>query len=318
MAATESVYIDMGRLKAFSEKMRETSPSTLDVFDERYYPPRGEPRENVLRYLLAVVALDHRLSRPGKRYEACLSDGCYHGADLLYRLAMEAYRENPAFYSPESLAELTVEEFRRHFEPPGTHVPDPEVRVMLLRDLGRKLHVLYNGSVEHLLEMSGGYIRRWPEPGLLDLLRVFRAYEDPVEKKSLLFTKFIVARGLYEPRDPWNMDVPVDNHLVRIALRTGIVRVSPDIEERIKKWEELDRETDAWIRLVVRRAYRYVAREAGINPGVLDDHLWIHGRTICLRDEEPRCSRCVFREICRAVETGVYLPEHRHYNTWYY
>ncbi len=321
VAGDEGVVIRGGAVEQVARVLREKgvgSLNTLDLFDTRFYPPRSAGREDVLRYFLVMVALDHRLSRPGRRYEACLPDGCYHGADLLYRLGAKTFLEDPGFYSPARLASLTIDGFRSRFEIDGASIPDPEIRVMLLRDIGFKLEKLYDGRVGVVLERSGGWIRRWPGPGLLDLLRVFRAYEDPVEKKSFLFIKFIVGRGLYQPRDPENIDVPVDNHLVRIALRLGIIEPVGETRRLIEEWVEVDRETDTAIRLAARRAYRLLARESGVPPTLLDDHLWIHGRTICIRDGEPRCGDCMFRMVCRANAAKQYIREHRHYNTWYY
>jgi len=48
---------------------------SLNVFDERFYPPRDVDLETALRYFIVMVAMDHRLSRPGRKYEACLDDG---------------------------------------------------------------------------------------------------------------------------------------------------------------------------------------------------------------------------------------------------
>ena len=142
---------------------------------------------------------------------------------------------------------------------------------------------------------------------------------DPVEKKPMLLAKFLIARGVFKPVDPWNLDVPVDNHLTRIALRTGLVRVEGLLWEKIKGGREFTSEEDVLLRLVVRRAYRVVARNAGIDPGVIDDVLWIHGRKVCLRDSEPLCSKCVFKSFCLAYQNPEYMvPEHYYYNTWYY
>ncbi|MDK2384426.1 MAG: iron-sulfur cluster loop, partial [Candidatus Korarchaeota archaeon] len=78
--------------------------------DPRFYPPPSDDEEAVARYFLVMVAMDHRLSRPGRPYEARLEDGFYHGADLLYRLGMEKYLEDPGFFAPSRLASITAEE----------------------------------------------------------------------------------------------------------------------------------------------------------------------------------------------------------------
>lgn len=291
--------------------------SSIDVFDTRYYPSADLDNETVLRYFLVMVAMDHRLSRPGKPYEACLEDGCYHGADLLYRLGARMLVENPSFFNPSYLRDVTVDQVMNWLSVASASPPDPAVRAMLLRDLGLKLVKLYDSSVENILKSSKGYIRGGSEHyGLLDYLRVFRAFEDPVEKKSILFVKFIVARKLYNPVD--KPSIPVDNHLTRIALRLGLIMVSGKLWDKIRSGSEVSSVEDVMLRFAVREAYEQLIKHSGLDMGVLDDFLWSHGRKVCSRDK-PSCVKCVFREACLAYGNRDFMVnEHVYYNTWYY
>ncbi|MEM1555193.1 MAG: iron-sulfur cluster loop [Desulfurococcaceae archaeon] len=291
--------------------------NTIDIFDTRYYPPPDLDNESVLRYFLVMVAMDHRLSRPGKPYEACLEDGCYHGADLLYRLGVKMLLENPSFFDPSYLRDIRVEQVINWLSVSSATPPDPYIRAMLLRDLGLKLLKLYNSSVESILEGSRGYLRGGYEHyGLLDYLRVFRAYEDPVEKKSLLFVKFITARKLFNPRD--KPSIPVDNHLTRIALRLGLVMVSGKLWDKIRSGLEVSTVEDILLRFAVREAYDQLINYSGLDIRVLDDFLWNHGRRVCLKDK-PICDICVFRVSCFAYCLRNFMVnEHVYYNTWYY
>ena len=292
----------------------------IDVFDQRFFPPKEMDREKVGMFFLVMVALDHRLSRPGKPYEACIEDGCYHGADLLWRLGKQILDEYPDFYTAYSLSKIRIGDIKKYFNINNAEVPDPDIRAYLLRDLGLKLDKLYNGKVLELLKASNNRIRgRGVEQGLIDLLRVFRAYEDPVEKKSFLFIKLLQARGLFTPIDQQNMEVPVDNHLSRIAYRTGLVQIQGKLWDSIKSFHEVSYSDDILLRFIIRYAYGLVADLAGINKGVLDDILWIHGRKICLRDKHPDCDSCSFNIFCKAYMNQEYMvKEHNYYNTWYY
>ena len=292
----------------------------IDVFDQRFFPPKEMDREKVGMFFLVMVALDHRLSRPGKPYEACIEDGCYHGADLLWRLGKQILDEYPDFYTAYSLSKIRIDDIKKYFNINNAEVPDPDIRAYLLRDLGLKLDKLYNGKVLELLKASNNRIRgRGVEQGLIDLLRVFRAYEDPVEKKSFLLIKFLQARGLFTPIDQQNMEVPVDNHLSRIAYRTGLVQIQGKLWDSIKSFHEVSYSDDILLRFIIRYAYGLVADLAGINKGVLDDILWIHGRKICLRDKHPDCDSCSFNIFCKAYMNQEYMvKEHNYYNTWYY
>ncbi len=327
--------INADKCRLVGERLGEALAKVeVDQFtDPRYYPSPSEDDEMVARYFLVMVAMDHRLSRPGRPYEAYVGGEFYHGADLLYRLGMEKYREDPGFFDPRSLARVTAKDVEEWLSADGASPPDPEVRAALLRDLGEKLLALYGGSTTSLLEASGGYLKRL-EGGFIDRLKVFRAYEDPVEKKAYLLAKFLERRRIIEVRDPWNMEVPVDNHLVRIALRLGLVEPPRWMLDKILGEEEFSWEEDVMFRLAVRRAFKQVAQAAGVTPFLLDDFLWMFGRKCCPRDPGgTMCARCgegcrrvggclpggcIFADICYARSRNLYLPEHTYLNTWYY
>ena len=316
----EIIGVDMGIIERVARtlKLRAETLEKLDVYDVKFYPPASDEPELITRYFLVLVAMDHRLSRPGKPYEACLEDGCYKGADLLYRLGMKKYVEDPGFFSPERLTEIRVEDVREWLSIGDATPPDLEVRTMLLRDLGYKLMKLYGSSALKIIEMSSNRIHGSLEnPGLVDNLKVFRAYEDPVEKKAMLLAKFLITRGLFKPID--ELDVAVDNHLSRIAYRVGLVMVSGPLWSKIRESVEVTAEEDLLLRITVKRAYRYVAFKAGLSPVVIDDFFWIMGRKLCVRDKLPECERCLFKGYCRAKRNSAFMVnEHIYYNTWYY
>ncbi|AFK51086.1 iron-sulfur cluster loop containing protein [Thermogladius calderae 1633] len=289
----------------------------LDLYDQRFYPPATADEESVARYFVVMVSMDHRLSRPGKPYEACLEDGCYHGADLLYRLGKLKFDEDPSFFDPGRLAEIKVEDVVKWLSVGGATPPDPEVRAMLLRDLGFKLTRLWDGLVTKLIRSAGGRLRgSLGEQGFVDYMRVFKAFEDPVEKKTMLLAKFLAGRGLFNPVD--ELDVAVDNHLTRQAVRTGLVVVSGELWDKIKQGVEISRDEDVLLRLTVKLAYRHLSSTAGIRASTLDDFFWLHGRTVCLRDK-PECEKCILRNVCTAFRNKSFMVnEPTYYNTWYY
>jgi len=316
----EIVGVDLGVVERVARVLRrkEGILERLNVYDERFYPPASEDPELVARYFLVMVAMDHRLSRPGKPYEACLEDGCYRGADLLYRLGMKKYSENPEFFEPEKLARISVEDIREWLSIGDVTPLDLNVRALLLRDLGVKLVKLYNSSALRLIELSNSRIHGSLEtPGLAENLKVFRAYEDPVEKKTMLLAKFLITRNLFKPVD--ELEVAVDNHLSRIAYRLGLVMVSGPLWVKIRDGIEVTAEEDVLLRITVRRAYRYVAVKSGLSTIIIDDFFWIMGRKLCTRDITPDCEKCIFKSHCRARRNSAFMVnEHVYYNTWYY
>ena len=304
--------------------------------DPDLYPPVSASRRDVVSFFLVMVAMDHRLSRPGRPYEGFVDNRFYHGADLLYKLGCKRFNEDPGFFGAERLARVTVRDVVEWLSVKvnGRIVkpPDPEVRAELLRDIGLKLLKLYDGDPYNIVVEAGGYLKS-DGGGFINILKVFKAYQDPVEKKAYLLAKFLERRGVLQIVDHYNKEVPVDNHLVRIAIRTGIVEVDEETLEAIASGIEFDEVKDVMLRLAVREAYKKVARYGGLDPFILDDILWNFGRKCCTR-ENPTCRSscrveclklkgcnggCILAQTCKAYSNPkLMIPEHKFTRTYWY
>lgn len=293
--------IDVDRAEAIASVVRGLGLRRDRYDDDRFYPPREAPLERQLAYFAAMVSIDHRTSTWWQPFEGRIDGELYHGTEALYRLGRKAF--DRGLFDAERLASLTPQEALQLLSIEGRPIWDLHTRVYLLRDLGAKA-----------LE-AGGFSRWLSVDTIAELRRRLaraRAYEDPVGKKALLLAKFLDGRGLLRFRDLEEAaDVPVDNHVSRIAYRVGLVELQVDHAG------ELTREEDAEVREVVKAAWRIVAKFAGVNPFTLDDFLWPLGRTTCTR-EGPTCRLCPLREACRARQEGRYPTEHLHVTTWYY
>ncbi|MEM1923630.1 MAG: N-glycosylase/DNA lyase [Pyrobaculum sp.] len=294
--------LNVDKIEEVARELKKVEIRQDQYLDKRFYPPPDDPRESQLAYFVSMVAIDHRTSQWGP-FEGVIQEEFFHGADALYRLGRLAYDEG--FFAAERLAELTTTEARKILSIGELYVWDFNTRVLLLRDVGKK--ALKNGGFEKMLNVST--IEK-----LREVLQRLRAYEDPVGKKVMLLAKFLHGRKLIEFKDLENADVPVDNHLSRIAYRTGIVDIDYDF---LFSGVETTREEDIKLRDIVKTAWRIVAKFADIHPFTLDDFLWNFGRRICKRDM-PNCQICPFREICKAHSISRYPPEHQHLITWYY
>ncbi len=318
-------YEKIAEVSKVFAKIKETQLQSLDTFDNpEYYPDANRDPEEVSRYFIVMVALDHRTSYKGKPYEAIINGKKYHGADLLYRLGILKFKEDPGFFDPKNLAKIKINDVRNWLCIDNAKIRDLNVRTMLLKDLGLKLTRLYRGKVLNLISESRGKLYSL-RGGFIDRLKTFRAYEDPVEKKAFLLVKFLERRGLFKPIDVENLHVPVDNHLVRIAFRLGIVKLDGEIVKKILKGVEFSLEEDVIIRLTVRKAYKLISVKTDISPLILDDFLWSFGRTCCVKPL-PNCTNCTgfkhcpFLEICDAFLNKVdrSITEHKFIKTWYY
>lgn len=305
------------QIETISTYFKNTSIRPLNVFDTLFYPSADEPIDRVLAYFIVMVAMDHRLSRPGKPYEASINGRVYRGADLLYYLGARRFEEDPEFFTPERLAFITKSDVIDWLSIGSASPPDPELRAELLNDIGVKSIKLFDGEFTKILKISDSFITRKSGYGLKDLLKVFKAYQDPVEKKSYLLIKFLVYRELFKPLDVDNLNIAVDNHLTRVAIRLGLIELEESLARKISSGVEVSQDEDAVIRMCVREAYKILSKLSGVDVFLIDDALWVFGRSVCTRDN-PKCYECMFRNVCRAYRNSIYLTEHTFTDTWYY
>jgi hypothetical protein len=207
---------------------------------------------------LFLCAIDHRTGYRGRYLVG--GRGPFEGSALLWELGCLAERRHRGTLSAAGLAEVGGGEVAELFRIGGETLAGPEERARLLRELARGLISEYGGEAEALIAAAGG--RLGGGGGLLALLGRYEAFSDPLQKKSFLFAKIAERRGWFEVTDPESWEVCADNVLMRLTLRSGLVRPGP-LEE---------------VRAATRAALKAVAADAEISPPVLDDLLWELGR----------------------------------------
>ncbi|MFP3295729.1 MAG: hypothetical protein RXN81_06335 [Caldisphaera sp.] len=317
--------------------LEKIKPMKIDMFDnEDFFPPMSSPKEDVFLYFLVMVSIDHRLSYHNKPFEGTIEGKFYHGSDALYKLGIIKYRDDPSFFYPENLVSLnendmikwlTIENKNKEIYP-----SDIKIRLELVKDIGNKIKKNFKDPYDIII-ISKGYLRRGINDGFIDILKIFKAYQDPVEKKPFLLAKFLERRGVLNINDPYNKEVPVDNHLTRVALRLGLVETDEMTREKIAAQQEFSESEDVMLRFAIREAYRIVSQSSGMDPFIMDDILWSFGRNCC-KIKEPVCiancnneckritgckDSCVLAKECKAYSEKIYMiPEHNFKKTWWY
>jgi hypothetical protein len=207
---------------------------------------------------LFLCAIDHGTGYRG-RY---LVDGRgpFQGSALMWEVGQQAARRDRGLLTAARLQDVTGERLADIFRIGGETVADPERRAALWQDLARGLVRDHGGDAETLLAASGGRLAGLG--GLLQLLSGYQAYADPLAKKSFLFAKICERRGWLTVHDPESWEVSADSVLMRLALRSGLVRPGP-VEA---------------VRAGTRDSFKRVAEEAVVPVPVLDDLLWELGR----------------------------------------
>jgi hypothetical protein len=207
---------------------------------------------------LFLAAIDH-----GTGYRAAHlvdGEGPFEGSALLWALGLRAERRAPGALTARSLLQVDPAAISAVFRIGDETLADPERRADLWHDLAAGMLKDYGGQASELIAAAGGSLGG--PGGALERLAAFRAYSDPLQKKSFLVCKVWERRGWLEVSDPDSWEVCADNVLMRLALRSGLVGEG-DVEE---------------VRAATRAGFKAVAEQAGVSPPLLDDLLWELGR----------------------------------------
>jgi hypothetical protein len=264
-------------------------------------------------YVFFLVAIDHRTGFPRNKNK-------YHGSDMLFYLARKAQKREPDLFTAEKMLTITEKDVLEIFTIDGFSIKKPGERAALLRDCAEKLIQYYKGDIRNLFKKADYFLIRNSD-GVLARLKAFRAYEDPLMKKSFLLVKILRRQKIIDVRDVHNLGLPVDNVLVEIALRSGIVGV----EEYRTSEGVLNSDEAIELRRAVGEAFKKVSVESGITPDIIDDLLWTYGREIRELSQKPIKtplgdrigSKEALREFLSFIGKGTNLklsfPE-----TWYF
>jgi hypothetical protein len=287
-------------------------------------------------FYLLLVAMCHQTSPRGKPpLEGHVAGRHLRGWDFLSAKLEGAAQVNRELLSPHLWARITADDVRKLFrsDTMGDLLTDPAGRALLARDLGQKMLRRSWNEADQLYYAARGRIANG-DPNLLDLLADFRAYDDPVRKKSFFFLALMRNADLWTYADPAELGAPVDYHEVRGHLRLGTVRVcDPDLRTKLLTGRYVTPEQDICIRHAVLKALMLVADFSGIrNPSQLHYLFWNVFRSCCTR-EDPHCKscpgtcslpvryvplasfpsgprRCPFSEICESAGREPKLMEH--------
>ncbi len=170
---------------------------------------------------------------------------------------------------------------------------DPEKRLELWKDAANRLLAAQCNDILEYLENVRSKLQleklQVKVKDILEALEIFRAYQDPLRKKSYLLLKFLLRTGLLEVVDPTTLKLPIDNHLIRLALRIGLVEIIDDeLKKKILLHNSISEKEDRILREKILEAYMYVLEVSGLPPIIVDDLFW-HVVRFCCQKESPNC-----------------------------
>ncbi|MBI2063524.1 MAG: hypothetical protein HYT65_00820 [Candidatus Yanofskybacteria bacterium] len=224
------------------------------------------------------------------------------GSDLLWKAAMRAFNEDVECFEPKKLAIIRPHDLaRKIFSDDNGPVtfPDFETRFQLTRAYGLWFQKASSKNPQELVRFSNCSKNSLAK--FLELMREVPGYnEDELQKKNLLLAMALANRPekWLEIKDPQNWRPIIDYHLMRLALRQGLVDLDDKEGEQneARKWTDLT--TEASIRQSVYEAMETIIKESGKPMSFVDENYW-NGRRYCPEIETPDCQSCLFNSVCK-------------------
>lgn len=286
-------------------------------------------KQQIGNFYLFLVAICHQTSpRGGPALSGTFKGKVLHGWDCLIASWECAVTTQPDLLTPLVWCDLSENKLREIF---GQSLNNLQQRLDLIQNLGEVMITHDWHWLEELYKISNGQIIIG-NPNLIELLSRFRAYDDPVKKKSYFLMGLMRNTGLWKYVDSQNLGPPVDYHEVRGHLRIGTVRINdPGLENLLHHQEPVSTTDDVEIRAAVHDAIMLISQMSELNnPSQLHYLFWNVFRSHCTR-ENPNClgSResnlperyrhlayidgtltCPFASVCCSVNTDNRLQEH--------
>jgi hypothetical protein len=264
-------------------------------------------------------------------------DGSHHrGWDYLrLKLLREVIADN-VLLEPTTWRKMTDSSLSNLFNDVryGETLTDVEGRASLIRDLGTELESKGLSSVHDVYLASKGQLAG-ESSGLLARISKFRAYSDPVQKKSYFFLGLMQNSQSWKYVDEMELGAPVDYHEVRGHLRLGTVRIGSDLRTTLAAKRPVSQSEDIAIRNAVRQAITRIASLTNQSPMRLHYLFWNLFRNVCLR-ENAKCfsadssiiipsryrhfiehGKCPFADTCESAGKDSLLIEHSFDTDWY-
>ena len=197
----------------------------------------------------------------------------FRGAMYMWRcLRRTLDRQQMPLLDADFLADLSDGEFDAMFSDDTGANPlevAREDRIENLRDLGTKLRAEWDGRFCNVAEASDNSIVAFAR-----LSAGFRAFDDPIFKLTMVNAILHSGSGVYEFRDE---PLPaIDYHLLRQALRQGMVVPEHRVAEKLRAGELLDSTEASELRRVALVAFVALAAETGLSGEVIDNIYWLN------------------------------------------
>lgn len=288
-----------------NEQQCKTIASRLKLFahfkDNSLLPYKKiKDKKKVANYWFFLTAICHKTGN----LKGIINGEMLRGWDFLEGRTRTVLIEEPEFFSAENLVSISSDEIAELLSDCSDRI---EQRCSLLKNCAQILLKRYKGDVMKLYYSTSGNISG--QKGILSLLTHFEAYKDPLNKKSFLLIMTLSKLGVWNFKDEDAIKLPVDNHLVKISLRSGMLEIE-DIHLRgiLCNQKDIDSLLELEIRSKVLRCGDLLKKHSDMNIIQIDSLLWQIGRNCCLNSHPPFCGNhcCLSKEGCSLCKAFSY------------
>jgi hypothetical protein len=231
----------------------------------------------------------------------------FRGAMYMWRSLRRCVDRNELpILDAQFLANLTEAEFDEIFRDDTGAQPlavAREERLANLRDLGAKLAESWDGLFYNLVSACARSIVAFAQ-----LSSRLRAFDDPLFKLTMVNAIVHSGSRVYAFEDE---PLPaIDYHLLRHALRQGLVIPEFRLADKLRARQLLECEEASELRRVALHAFVRLAELSGQSGELIDNNYWLN-RVNCT--DEPVCldsttaKRCPFLTVCEQA-TSFQLP----------
>lgn len=319
--------VNMSRVKEVAALLAKSPPITpLNFYSvngkngetivlDKFYPPLHAPWAIDFFWYSVIQNSGFWLDKDG-RYDKPLlgtlnGKANIKGSDLLWQLILRAFNKDPDQFAPKRLAKMRIAEFRALMSDDNGQIPmlSTRERHRVTQQYGKWLVARKStpkAIVERLRESA------MPVSNLLRVLQEVPGYkEDVLAKKSLLLTMVMVSRPerFLVPEGFVNWAPIVDYHLMRTALRLGMVDLPPAWKAENIARTMTSGTREFAIRRAVYDAVRMLIDQSGKSMFEIDALLW-GARKYCPEMETPDCASCLLASAC-AKRVDLFQPVFR-------
>jgi len=225
----------------------------------------------------------------------------FKGSDLIWRVAKRAFDSDEYIFEPAVLMSMTPEVLSRKvfYDDNGPILfPDLEMRFRLTRAYGRWF-AARQISPAQMVEVANATDA--PLRTFLMSLKIVPGFDgDNLEKKNLLLAMILANRSekFLNAKDSENWRPIVDYHLMRTALRLGLVDLGAGLYKDNAERRWACREAEGAIRMAVYDAIQTLIKLSGRPMSYVNEKMWM-ARRYCPEMERPDCAKCVFESVCK-------------------